>query len=231
MSYTAPHLRPPSSEKSLKGFTLLELLSVLAVGSILLTLAFAGFSKIARNGRSVQCTTNLRSLGAAASAFAAEHSQRLPVPKDWESDEAEGRWWRYFLRYVDGLKGVGAVFRCPSGAAYKLYGNTIRTPTWGCFDYTPVLSQPGGYYHYLHSIRPAVTPLLIEAENGGNLGYIPSWHSRMIPDTTLKRHSDGSSSTNGIHVLYCDGSVRRLINPTAADLQPQYNNPANKANR
>ncbi len=70
--------------KNLKGFTLLELLVVVAVISILALIGVVGFDKARARAREQTCRNNLKQLSAAVLHYADDHSQYMPQACDYE---------------------------------------------------------------------------------------------------------------------------------------------------
>lgn len=169
-----------------KGFTLLELLAALAVLVILGLLAGAGIGGAIEKSRDSRCLANLRQIGIAVFAYAADHDQQLP-------DLAAGRHSRgeqlpvmdeVLLPYVTSVE----VFRCPSDRQ-GLYETTGSSYFW---NYLPVLQEDGSKNLRLPRLEfaltgandPSLIPLVVDKE---------AFHDR-------GRHSN---------VLYADGSARR----------------------
>src|SRR4051812_3366662 len=70
------------------GFTILELLMVVAIIGILSTLLLAGMGKFRQKAEMVQCAANLRSLHVAASSYIQDykHWPQIAVNPDTDSD-------------------------------------------------------------------------------------------------------------------------------------------------
>lgn len=63
---------------SRRGFTLVELLVVMAIIAMLGTMALPHFGTLIERSRSAACMGNLRKLGAAVGSYAADNDSRLP---------------------------------------------------------------------------------------------------------------------------------------------------------
>ncbi len=61
-----------------RAFTLIELLVVVAIIALLATLGTSAWQRSQRNARSVACSQNLRSIGAALTRYTAEHDNTYP---------------------------------------------------------------------------------------------------------------------------------------------------------
>lgn len=130
------HLCPASSRgnvflprgKQKAAFTLIEILTVLAVGAILATLLFAESGRLQGNAASAKCAGNLRNIAVLLNTYAAEHNGWYP--RDAYKQGYKGGGVRYapehFLLDYDGFtKGKdgkiiqeappapGSIFRCP----------------------------------------------------------------------------------------------------------------------
>jgi prepilin-type N-terminal cleavage/methylation domain-containing protein/prepilin-type processing-associated H-X9-DG protein len=103
-----------------RGFTLIELLIVIAIIGVLVGLLMPTISGAREQSRRVTCASNLRNLGGALTAYAADNNRKLPFynnlanPKD-----ICGNWlWDIPYHMRDDLLKIGAVrnsFYCPSG--------------------------------------------------------------------------------------------------------------------
>jgi prepilin-type N-terminal cleavage/methylation domain-containing protein len=104
-----------------KGFTLTELLVVLAVLSLLAALVVARSVARQENVRLAQCIANLEQVNHAVLSFSHEHNDTLPAA----TPEVPGNvWWWYKeqVRSYAGLSGASAatdkVFACPDDRGY-----------------------------------------------------------------------------------------------------------------
>ncbi len=70
---------PPVARPARAGFTLVELLTVIAIIAILAAIIVPVSSKVRENARGVRCQTNLREIGKAMFLHAAENKNRFPA--------------------------------------------------------------------------------------------------------------------------------------------------------
>jgi len=61
-----------------RGFTLVELIVVMAVVAVLATLAFPISSRVIQSSKAAGCVSNLRNLGVALQSYLGEHNQIMP---------------------------------------------------------------------------------------------------------------------------------------------------------
>jgi prepilin-type N-terminal cleavage/methylation domain-containing protein/prepilin-type processing-associated H-X9-DG protein len=129
--------------KMQRGFTLIELLVVITIIMVLAALLMPALSGIRERARLATCTSNLRQIGFAILAYAAENRSNLPCTADKTGSGAWGILPN--LLVARGLihapvsttaapfKGR-SVFKCPSGLDDKHSANSCR----GCWDWLKV---------------------------------------------------------------------------------------------
>lgn len=92
------------------GFSLLELVIVMAIMGVLTTLAVPSVTIFRNRAERLVCNGNLRSLHASLSSYLTDHKRWPQVPEEMENEETAKFW-------VDTLKDHGAttvVWLCPS---------------------------------------------------------------------------------------------------------------------
>lgn len=121
MEPRSPRRRSRASANA--GFTLVELLAVLAVLGILAALLLPAAGKVRNNARRTQCVSNLRQLGAGWLSYANDNSGRLPsvawknIPTDPSNPGI--RTYVGLPASVSGSWLQPTVFTCPSLQADK----------------------------------------------------------------------------------------------------------------
>lgn len=90
--------------KTVRAFTLLELLVTIAVIAILAGLSLAGIRKVRSVGQSAACANSLRQLGAAAHMYLSENDQKFFA---YSQPAPEGTMWYFGLERGGGPGGEG----------------------------------------------------------------------------------------------------------------------------
>jgi prepilin-type N-terminal cleavage/methylation domain-containing protein/prepilin-type processing-associated H-X9-DG protein len=104
------------------GFTLLELITVVAIVAVLVSLAFPLAAMIRGEGDRVKCASNLRQVGTGLLSFSMDHDNRLPGPLlgavfPWWSNEPKAlSWWIWSYVNIETSfkKPREDVLMCPS---------------------------------------------------------------------------------------------------------------------
>ena len=116
-------------KKPHQGFTLLELLTVIAVVGILFAIAVVAVGKVRESANATKCTANLRSLGQAWLTYGNEHGgASLPYRNPGGGATS---WMLQILPYLD---TDTSVFTCPSASepqpSFGIPGSADRGYQW-----------------------------------------------------------------------------------------------------
>jgi general secretion pathway protein G len=139
-----------------RAFSLIELLSVVAIIGILTTLAYAGVGAAISKGNATRCLANMRQVGTAIQMFAGENGGRLP-----SVDHAAQISWTNTLAAFLGTNFIG---RCP---ALRDYPPQMRV-TYGWNDMLVETNTYEGIQINRVS-QASATIILAEKQPGGNL--------------------------------------------------------------
>ena len=97
------------------GFTLLELLVVVAVIALLLAILLPALALADAAGRGALCGTNMNQLGQASLVYSEKNDSYMPWYRSlgWEGPEREGEWW--VTQLARGMEVFEPkIYRCPS---------------------------------------------------------------------------------------------------------------------
>lgn len=121
------------------GFTLTDLLVVLACASVLICLVAVPMSHVRRNSRIQQCTSNLDKVSKAILQFANEHNKSLPGVVAGQSEELQW-WYKEQVKAYAGLTGPSGpndtVFACPEDRGYSDSKPFHQNPRFDYGSYT-----------------------------------------------------------------------------------------------
>lgn len=215
-----------------KGFTLMELLVVVAVVGLLAGLILPGLSAAKGRAHGSRCISNFKQFALALQLYSQDHDDRL-VPNAGGQDEAPGAKW------VDGWLGLPGpdctnaihlqrsllapylggdltLWRCPSSRAVAVAGITqlrVRTVSLNGFVGSPVDSPAATTYRrFGDMVRPAPDQLFTfmdereETINDGSFGL--QWaFRREQPENWLLRDKPGVRHGHRATLTFADGHV------------------------
>jgi prepilin-type N-terminal cleavage/methylation domain-containing protein/prepilin-type processing-associated H-X9-DG protein len=114
---------PPRA--SCSGFTLVELLVVVAIIGILAALLTPAINAVMQKGNQARCVGNLRSIGAAAGAWSANNNNQVLFQQTGNAKttpDYAGDWMSRILDFAPNTSS-NSLFRCPSDKTYGIGGN------------------------------------------------------------------------------------------------------------
>lgn len=207
-----------------RGFSLLELLVVLAITAILTALLFPAFAKIREDAQRVVCSSNQRNIGTGINMYANDHNHRLPTsdyahegkPQEMMASHRGGgdpfAWEGLGHLYIMGYCGNNICFHCPSHS-------NIHTPD---------------RYHQHYNNADGEEPIFTNFHYIGDWDWKQDRFNRLTEGERLPLVTDGLRTAadynhgEGMNVLRADfsviwyddvsGRVRRLV-PT--DVEPE----------
>ncbi|MHC4947463.1 MAG: type II secretion system protein [Planctomycetota bacterium] len=191
-----------------RGFSLIELLVVLAVALMLTGLLLPAMSGVRENARRIICSSNLRQQGMGTSLWARDHNDNLPpgAPLHWEDQAPQelmaahqgGRhhveWDGLGLLFAEHYCGSAEIFYCPSHHGEHTLDKYAE--------------------HWSATARPR-EPVYTNYHYGGDVEWNDPQKRRKITDANiLVLATDGLRTAldynhqTGMNVLFGDGSVR-----------------------
>jgi prepilin-type N-terminal cleavage/methylation domain-containing protein len=196
----------PPRHHSARGFSLLELIVVLAVTVVLTGLMLPALNGVRENVNQVVCSSNLRQLGLGFTMYARDYNERLPhtrllrgEPQPWELMSAHlggegGGWDGVGLLFSEGYCEAPDCYYCPSHrGTHSLEENRDR---W----WPSAQPQRRLYtnYHYCGDVEWEDTRRRRRLEHA----------DRLILATDGFRTAEDINHVSGMNMLRGDGSVR-----------------------
>jgi prepilin-type N-terminal cleavage/methylation domain-containing protein/prepilin-type processing-associated H-X9-DG protein len=205
-------------------FTLIELLTVIAIIGILAAILIPVVGKVRESGRRAQCLSNIRQIGMTLHLYAHEHKDRLPViesPPPWPWDMPRS----VIDVLTSGGRDRGIVF-CPSGIANDRDRRYWEfSPEYRVLSYAIMLKNVGRIHprwtnETIHPPTPFEFPsgqlnaptaaqrvLAVDGvlSAGANFTNVPGGSLTDVPHRS--NHMDGLRPAGG-NVLYLDGHVK-----------------------
>ena len=189
--------------QSRRGFTLIELMVVIAIISILASILFPVFSKAKDKARSAACLANLKQIGTAALMYTQDWDSCFPLSWSIDYDASFLHTWRQGIQpYVDNFD----IYTCPArpDLAYDLNPYDGPDLTGYAMNNTYVgygdgRSSPSGA-HEAWIRRPAMTILFLDF----NGWFEVTWRYQALEVWAYlpRRHLDG------LNVTFCDGHTK-----------------------
>ncbi len=187
-----------------QGFTLVELLVVLAIIAVLSTLIFTVSRNVQSRSGGAKCLANMRQIGGAFLLYTQDHDGQLPGRVTEDGD----KWPILMQDYL----GSPDVYACPDDE--RNYLRTKADPLVNQPNHTSYLfngfNDQGAFEDASITVRmaaisaPSKTLLLAEQNPGGRNFYMDFEEGNHRSVLNKTRHQAGAN------YLFCDGSARRI---------------------
>lgn len=137
------------SKSTFKGFTLIEILVVVAIIALLAAIMFPVFARARENARKSSCLSNLKQISLGWMMYTQDYDEMAPIADYYSADGNIEYGWDFTLNYLNGATSPGLlnpyikngqINNCPS-----FYGNTNGRPYTG---YAYNTSYIGGEYDW-----------------------------------------------------------------------------------
>ncbi len=249
------NVSPQIQRRSRGAFTLIELLTVIAVVAILAGMLLPSIARARSKARQIQCGSNLRQVSLAFHLYADDHLDTVPPNRDGEDIPLGETWVQGWL----GLPGPDCtnvsflrqsllgryltdvtLWRCPSTGPVKL-GPTpqirVRTVSINGFVGAPVTSPSATTYRKRGDfLRPGPSDLLtvmeerVDTINDGSFAMQWDFDARR-PANWMLRDKPALHHNSGANLSFGDGHIetKRWMNP--ATLSRERNDMLSPGNR
>ena len=201
--FFAPKNRTYVCPQHIHGFTLLELLVVIAVIALLASMLLPALQEARGMARRIKCVSNLKQIGLAVQMYADDYDGWWPPSWRMNGDGTQSSWYNLIQPYCKG--GYSKLFRCPSVPksdseciSRKCGDGLMRSiyVSYGMND-RPNANQKDRYLNILYSTR-----MFFVGEGAINTSSSPG------TEATL-----GYPHNGGQNILFVDGHVQWYEEP------------------
>jgi prepilin-type N-terminal cleavage/methylation domain-containing protein len=170
-----------SQFRSLRGFTFIELMVVIAVVAILASTVFVGYHRIVRSARAVDSLSQLRQIGVGFSLYVGEHNHFFPPA--WNAEEG-----RTYAQYLDPY----------------IYDGSEERKKENIFI-SPCAQAPVVVERWSHPITYSANPAICIDESADENGFP---RQRPVPLWQIKRQIETILLIDGCQVTGNNGQAR-----------------------
>ena len=210
------------SRQKIQGFTLLELLTVVAIIAILCSILIPALQGVRNSAQQASCASNMRQIGSALLLYAASNNNKLP---ETSHTAAFGQSWIYTLS--DYLGDCDEVRICPAdpkgdgrfdaGGTSYILNSFLFVPQLGLFG--EPMGKPTNDLLLIDS--PAETPMAFIISDSQGIGdandhtHSSRWGSwsAVVRDISPGRFGGGNSPMRALgssNYLFADGHVEQI---------------------
>ena len=206
------------------GFTLVELLIVVAIVSLLAAILFPVFGRAREKARQSNCTSNLKQIGLALKQYAQDYDGSYPTTKSSHSNDP--------LTPEDESLGAlrGSGFRAandPLSLPVVLVSYLKNTQIFVCPSGRKVLQELGNTYQY-NGNKSLLTPDQEEADSAGFLLLWDNYSYKTVtpigatvnPTPNLGKPERHCAHFNNFNQLFLDGHVKLYPHSIAGNICP-----------
>jgi prepilin-type N-terminal cleavage/methylation domain-containing protein len=214
-----------------KGFTLTELLVVIAVFALLISLQVPTLAKAARRTKVAQCADNVRRITLALHIAANENKDRLPI--------AQGGAWAWDLPapIANAMLSYGlerSHFYCP-GTAPRFDDNVnflnagasslwnFASPTFRIIGYSLALSGPSSLL-ILSNQNSSILPEPVRVNGGLTLPAAPANERVLVADATISENLSQDPAAAGSFTRVAGGFLLPHLSPHLTGTRPAGGN-------
>ncbi|AHF92302.1 hypothetical protein OPIT5_20660 [Opitutaceae bacterium TAV5] len=196
------------------GFTLVELLTVIAIIGILAAIIIPTVGKVRETAKAATCLSNIRQLGLSLLMYAEQNRGQLPGENNPKWDYAA---LSMFTQESNGTIPYNKILKCPSDNEVRTGENIDKPRSYG---YNPVMCNPGGGYgnesmYGVNLPAPNQGMRISGIPNPSRVALLVEFHS------SLNVYNSGAYATRaellslhngGMNVAFADGRAQRIKN-------------------
>ncbi len=198
-----------------QGFTLVELLVVIAIVVVLVGVLLPVLGRAREKARQVRCASNLRQIGSAVLMYCQDYDERMPLQYAVPPEPGRYRWMDEILPYIRN----GQLFVCPTSRRAEYV-------PWTVAQYGGYVANVAYFGTDIHDGQPTEPPFSIYGRSlseiddvsgtimvgDGRAGkYQAAWNMRTHqPQAILDGYFDEyhGRHSDGLNAIYCDGHVK-----------------------